>query len=77
MTNWKAIAIVFIILFVLLLAFVGLGAFLVDQEDQRIKECYYEICADTPEAQLVEDICYCYDYDKNGEWEVVNTHIMR
>jgi len=76
-TNWKAIAITFIILFSALLLFNIWSVSLVMDEEAKVNECYYDICSDTPQADYFEGVCTCYDYDSNNEYEVVRTKYMK
>ena len=75
--NWKVIAIIFMTLFILETAWIGLGWWLIVQEENQTNECYYNICADYPEALYESNVCYCYDYDLLGEFVVVETEYMK
>ena len=65
--NWKIIAIIFIVLFLVETSFFIFSIAVAKIENNKIKNCYYEICEDYPEAELIDDICYCYDYDLLGQ----------
>lgn len=74
MTNWKAVAIVFMILFFSLLALDIWGYSIVVEEERKTNECYYNICEEYPNADLVDGLCSCYDYNYNsGQYEVMKT----
>jgi hypothetical protein len=76
MVNWKIIAIIFIVLFSLLLTFNIWGWYLIAEEERLTNECYYDICEEYPEAYYEEDVCFCYDYSMMGKLEVVKTKYM-
>ena len=63
MVNWKIIAIVFVCLFVAENFLLGVGIYLVAQEENMLKECYYKVCEGYPDADLIDNICTCYEYD--------------
>jgi hypothetical protein len=71
--GWKITAIVFISLFALLLAFNVWGYCLVIEEENAINDCYYNTCADYPEAWYEDGVCACYDLDEYGEYEIAKT----
>ena len=76
--NWKTIAIILVILFCLENAFLAYSYYYSIKEDKRIKQCYYDLCSEYPEAYFVDDICYCYNYDQLGyliqeETFIINT----
>jgi len=75
--GWKVLAIIFIILFILENLWVGYGFYIIRQEERKITECYYDVCEDYPEAELVGNVCFCYDYDLMGNFVVVDTEIMK
>jgi hypothetical protein len=64
--GWRTIAIIFIILFILENLLIAYGLYLINKEEKMIKECYYDICEEYPDASLNGDICTCYDYDLFG-----------
>lgn len=75
--TWKALAIIFIILFIVetgvMLWVYNLGI----QEDKKTKTCLYDICSEYPEADYSDDVCYCYDYDMFGDYIIVKTEYMK
>ena len=75
--KWKVIAIVFITLFIFQNLFIVFSFMSVSAEERQIKECFYEICEDYLDADLVDDICYCYDYDVLGELYVAKEKWMK
>lgn len=74
--KWKTIAIIFIILFTLETSLIIWGITLINEEEENINECYYNICNGYPDAYLFENVCYCYDYDDKDELVVVETNYM-
>lgn len=62
-TTWKIIAIFFFLLFIAETAFVAWSISLYYDEEEKTNICYYEFCKDYPEANLVDGVCICYDYD--------------
>ena len=77
MTNWKAIAIIFIILFIASWIFISWGIYLVNKDTERTNVCYYEICENYPQAFYDADLCICYDYDLFGNLQVVKQKYMK
>ena len=59
--TWKIIAIIFTILFILETSFLAYSVVLVTQEEADIKECYYDLCKDYPDAYYEGGVCACYD----------------
>ena len=76
-TTWKTIAIIFIVLFILENLWIGYGLYLIDKDEDRINECYYEICKEYPDAWYEADVCSCYDYDLLGTLVVVEQEYMK
>ena len=77
-TTWKILAIIFIVLFVSETLLIGWGMMLVLEDEEKIMECYYEICEGYPEAFYEDDLCHCYSYDMFGGELILNkTRIMR
>jgi len=74
--NWKTLSIILMILLVLETSFIAWGYYLVTKEESQIKECYYDICEDYPQAWFENEICYCYDYGLTGEYVVAKTKYM-
>lgn len=65
--GWKVMAIIELVLLIL---FISLGIYGVYQDNKEIEKtniCYYEVCADSPQAYYEEGICTCYDYDNLGQ----------
>ena len=75
--GWKVTAIIFIILFTLLLSFFVLGYVVVILEEKDLNKCYYEICEEYPQAELKDGVCFCYEYDLLGELKLARTRIMK
>ena len=77
MNRWKITAIIFIILFTLETAFFTWAIVLATNEENKINECYYEICNEYPDALREDNLCYCYDYDVLGNLQIVKTELMK
>lgn len=75
--GWKILAIVFIVMFAAETIFVIWAWSLAIEEEKQLKECYYDICAEHPYAELDGDICFCYDYDMLGDLILDKTIYMR
>ncbi len=74
--KWKPIAIIFIILFVVENLFLLMGYVSLSIEEDKINECYYDICGEYPDADYSSDVCYCYDYDILDQLMIVKTEWM-
>ena len=74
--KWKTIAIIFIVLFVVLLTYNVWAINYYYKENDRSNKCYYDICGEYADAWYSEKICYCYDYDLMGEQIIAKTKIM-
>ena len=73
---WKTTAIIFIILFSVLLLLNMWVIADAARDEKRTLNCYYNICEDYPEAHydIYIGVCYCYDFDKTtGEYTIVKT----
>ena len=75
--NWKTLAIIFIIIAGLETAYIGWAFYYTISANNKINECYYEICNDFPDAQLNGDICSCFNYTLMGDLEVAKTEWMK
>lgn len=75
--NWKTLAIVFMVLFVLETAFVGWSLWYANSENEKYMDCLYDVCGDYPEAWYEDGLCYCYDYDILGDLFVAKTKMMK
>lgn len=71
--KWKTIAIIFIILFISENLLIGFFYYLEVKEIEETNNCYYNICEEYPEAEYLDDICFCYDYDVLGDYVIVKT----
>ena len=65
--KWKTIAIIFIILFGLLMIYNIWAINYYFAEEDKTTECYYDICEEYYDAYYVDDVCYCYDEEYNLE----------
>ena len=68
--KWKVIAIVFICLFIGLLALNVWGYIIVVEEDDAINNCYYNICEGYYDADYDDGLCICYSLNEDNEYEV-------
>ena len=59
--NWKILAIVLLVLFIVENLFLGWGIFLVEQDERKSNICYYDVCEDYPDALYIEGNCACYN----------------
>lgn len=77
--GWKITAIVFIVLFTMIIFFIGWGVTLFYGDEERKNECYYEVCKDYPEAGYDSNsfLCTCYDYDTLGNYVESDYKIMK
>jgi len=75
--KWKVVAIIFIILLALETLFVVWGVALVNEEERKTNECFYNICGDYEDAFFYEDVCSCYDYDNHHELVIVKSEYMK
>lgn len=66
--KWKIIAIVFMVLFFSTWAFISWGLWLNNRDLKQQNICYWDICGDYPEAEIVDNVCHCYDYDLLGDY---------
>ena len=70
---WRTLAIIMIVLFLGLSAYVCWGVYLV-VEDEKVKQvCYYDICEEYPDAYYAENLCTCYSIDEYGEYEIAKS----
>ena len=76
MINWKIIAVIFIVLFIVETSFVAWSIITVEIEEKKNKECLYDICSEYPEAIYQDGVCYCYTYDMYGELLLDKTKLM-
>ncbi len=74
--NWKTIAVIFIVLFVLENTLIGLVMYSVEVKDRKTMKCYYDICEDYPDAEYLDGVCFCYDYDVVGNPIITKTKVM-
>jgi hypothetical protein len=74
--SWKAVGIIFIILFLIETGFIvyiwKTGA----QEIKNENLCLYEICGDYPQAYYANSLCTCYERDVLGQLQVAKTKVM-
>lgn len=66
-TTWKVLAIIFFSLFMIETIFWLWMVKITINEENKILDCYYEICGDYPDASYENKICTCYDYDVIGD----------
>ena len=75
---WKTIAIIFIILFTFETIYVVYSVSVYNQGIKNQNICFYDICANYPDAYYDSDnkVCSCYDYDVLGNEQVSFTQYM-
>lgn len=63
MNGWKATAIIFMILFVLIVGFMVWAYTLAVEDVDRENECLYNVCSEEPYYIYYEfeKVCECYD----------------
>lgn len=71
--EWKTIAIIFMTLFIMETLFFGASYWIVGQEDKAINNCYYNTCGEYADADYVDGVCACYDYDNLGQLIIFKT----
>jgi hypothetical protein len=74
--GWKITAIIFMALF---FTFMILGIYGVIEGNKEIRKtniCFYDICGGHDDAEYLDDVCVCYDYDLMGYLQVVKTKYM-
>jgi len=53
------------------------GTIILAQEDKDTKECYYNICSDYADADFIDGVCGCYNYDVLGNLILEKTEVIR
>ena len=76
-TFWKVTAIIFLVLFLLETSFFIWSVWIVTKEEQKDLTCYYDICADYPDAYREGNVCSCYDYDMLGDYVIAKEKLMK
>lgn len=74
---WKAVAIIFIILFVLETAIVVGTVVWAANDTEKQYECYYNVCSENYDAVYQDNVCTCYDLDVMGEYVISKTEYMK
>ena len=75
--KWKVLAIIFMILFALLLTFNILAVAYVNYDTKQQNICYYDICSGYPDAYYLDHVCTCYEYDVIGNLVVSKSEYMK
>ncbi len=75
--GWKITAVIFIILFSCTWIWALYSIYSYSAEEERYYECQYDFCGEYPAAELIDNICYCYDYDLLGEYVLTKTEYMK
>jgi len=76
-TTWKALAIVFMILFWVETILVLWGLVYIFAVEEKEYECLYDVCGEHAYAEFDDPICYCYEYDVFGELILDKTEYMK
>ena len=75
--KWRVIGIALII-FVCIILISSIALNLQERvEDNKMKICFYEICANYPDADYYDDVCSCYDYDTLGRLTIAKEEYMK
>lgn len=76
---WKILAITFMILFICENTLIIWDGILSNKDNSRTNECWYDVCAEYPNAYYDTSnyVCFCYDYDVLGNEQVVKTKIIK
>lgn len=75
--GWKITAIIFIILFLTETLFFVWAYYQGAEEQEKILECYYNVCERYPEAFYEETVCTCYEFDVIGNLVVAKTELLK
>ena len=75
--NWKRLAIIFMVVCFLETSFFVWAYYTATAEENKLNECYYEICSEYPEAILEDSICSCYDTDLLGNYIIEKQEWMK
>jgi len=76
-SYWKTVAIIFMLLFFLETGYFAYVKYSYNQEIEKTNICYYDICAENPGAELINNVCFCYNYDVMGEYVLAKTEVMK
>lgn len=71
--KWKITAIIFMILFSILLTLNIWTITYVISEEDSLNYCYYNICGEYPNAVYEDGLCTCYFLNEHGEYDVAMT----
>lgn len=76
--TWKVLFIIVLVLFLLENSLVVWGAVSNKQIEKQTNVCYYDICADYPDAyyDYQTKLCDCYDKDLMGNKIIAKTEYM-
>lgn len=76
-STWKTLAIVFIILFTIETLYLIFSFTIYFNEEDKMNQCFYEICEDNVEAYYEYGVCTCYDWNENlGKYEINKTEYL-
>jgi len=74
--GWKVLAVASIIINLSLMVLWIYGYVTIHYEEKMQRECFYDVCSDYPDAEVLDKVCYCYDFDMLGDLFLVKTKIM-
>lgn len=76
--GWKIAIVVLWILFILQNVLFIWGAISILQEEEKIYQCYFNICSEYEDVDFVDDICTCYEYNyKIEDYEIKKQIYMK
>jgi len=75
--DWKIVAIVCLVLLLVENILFGWALWSSINENNKMNVCYYDICSDYFDAEYVNNVCFCYEYDVFGELKLAKTEYMK
>ena len=77
MINWKIIAIIFIVITVIESSIFIYGFLEAKRIEKETYQCYYDFCAEYPEAFYQDPVCTCEGYDILGNLIVQKEGLLK
>ncbi len=69
--TWRIACIFFIMLVVLASTIMLWANFYASSEIERMEECWYDVCSEYDDSELYGNDCYCYNFNEDGDYEIV------